>query len=293
MTTIQRPQSEELGRSIDGKVVLVTGAASGIGFATAQLFATYGAKVVLADLNETMVKSAAERIGHNATAKRCDVSSWSDQLRLFDWTLSTFGQLDVVCCNAGIDPEIIHANAISEEQRKIAGSSVFHNFLADERTEYGVLKEPVDLVYNVNVKGCVYGIKLAIQHMRKRGCRIILTGSAASYMPVPEQANYSSSKHAALGLMRAVSQREECRHAGIAVSMVAPWLTLTPLTENIDSRHTAHVPASSAEDVAWAIGYLATAADDRVAGKSLWVRGSCFIEVEDSYQRWLAEMIKI
>jgi NAD(P)-dependent dehydrogenase (short-subunit alcohol dehydrogenase family) len=88
-----------------GKVALVTGAAAGMGLATAQAFADAGAAVVLADVNEDAVKAAAEKLvgaGHKALAIRCDVSDDAQLAAMVDRTVAEFGRLDAAFNNAGI-----------------------------------------------------------------------------------------------------------------------------------------------------------------------------------------------
>lgn len=70
------PTPEEIRAAVQGKVVIVTGAASGIGYATAQMFASSGAQVVVVDCDEGLGSQAAEKIGHGAIFSKCDVTSW-------------------------------------------------------------------------------------------------------------------------------------------------------------------------------------------------------------------------
>src|SRR5690242_18014416 len=92
-----------------GKVALVTGAAAGMGLATAQAFAEAGAAVVLADYKEDEVKKAASELvsaGHNAIAIRCDVSDDKQVEAMIDQTIAQFGQLDAAFNNAGVMAKI-------------------------------------------------------------------------------------------------------------------------------------------------------------------------------------------
>ena len=287
MSSITRASKDILETSIRDKVVLITGAAQGIGFSTALLFACHGAKVMVADLGEERARAAAEKIGQGAIHRNCDVSSWSDQLAVFQLATEAFGRLDVVVCNAGIDPEIVHARPRDDPTRQTSLEKVSHNYLADE-TEMKCgkaapeLKAPSNAIFDVNVTGVIYNLKLAIHHMKSQqgGGRVIIVGSAASYVAVPEHDIYAASKHAVLGLMRATSQREENKRSNISISMVAPWLTETPMTSGIDTASTEQVPKSSAEDVAWAIGTVACEPTVTVNGKCIWVQGREFTEVE-------------
>lgn len=120
---------------------------------------------------------------------------------------------------------------------------------------------------------------------------MIITGSAASYTPVPNQDLYGASKHAVLGLMRSTSRRKELQTSNISVAMVAPWLTTTAMTAEIATDVKADAHASTPEDVAWAAAYFATAERDEVNGRCVWVNGKTYLEVERSYEAWLAQLM--
>ncbi|KAH8589807.1 hypothetical protein B0O99DRAFT_723086 [Bisporella sp. PMI_857] len=272
MSQLELPSPEELrGWALD-KVVIVTGAAHGIGFAIAQLFADSGAKVVIADVDGDIGKEAAEKIGHDAQFIRCDVTSWDDQTHLFQQTVEIYNRIDLVVCNAGINPELM------------AFHSPKYDYFANEYEENGsgLLRRPSTKIFDVNITGVTYNIKLALHHMtRSGGGRIVVIGSMASYIPVPEQALYCASKHAVLGLVRATSMRRECLENGISISLVAPWFTLTRMTEERSGQLPSSVLISSPQDVASAVAIIATQPLDKVRGKGLWVQGKTCTEVED------------
>lgn len=97
--------------SFDNKVALVTGAATGMGLATAQAFADAGAAVVLADVKEDAVQAGAEKLlvaGYNALAVRCDVSDDAQVAAMEDRTVAEFGRLDAAFNNAGVMARILH-----------------------------------------------------------------------------------------------------------------------------------------------------------------------------------------
>jgi len=144
--------------------------------------------------------------------------SWEDQLALFEFAIPRFGKVDALVCNASIDPELISACEKDDPLRAPAMEDVHYNLLADrmETTDSDShsatqrLRAPPNTILEVNVVGVIYGVKLAIHHMKKTGGgRIAIISSAASYYPAPDQSIYSASKHAVLGLMRTVSKRAD------------------------------------------------------------------------------------
>jgi NAD(P)-dependent dehydrogenase (short-subunit alcohol dehydrogenase family) len=132
--------------SFEGKVALVTGAASGLGLATAKAFAESGASVALADCNDGAVKAAAEELttqGHKAIAMRCDVADDAQVEAMVAQTVKTFGRLDAAYNNAGVQ------NALAET--------------AD------TTREDYDRVMGVNLRGEWSCMKFELQHMRTQG----------------------------------------------------------------------------------------------------------------------------
>src|ERR671922_1575687 len=105
--------------SFENKVALITGAGSGMGLATAKAFAEAGAAVVLADIHEHAVRSAAEELvsaGHKAIAVRCNVAVEAEVAAMIEQTISTFGRLDAAYNNAGVQsPAVETADASGEE----------------------------------------------------------------------------------------------------------------------------------------------------------------------------------
>ncbi|OGM39379.1 gluconate 5-dehydrogenase [Aspergillus bombycis] len=284
MTTIPRPNPDALTENVSNRVAIVTGAARGIGFATASLLARHGARVVLVDLHEDALKSAVEAIGRQATYKTCDVSDWDQQIALFQWVIDTVGPIELVVCNAAINPEISLLQTQDAERQAQLNRQARYNYLADE-TKEGQLRRPSTQLFDVNINSVVFGLKLAIHHMKQgeAGGRIVVVGSAGSYLPVPSQPLYTASKHAVLGLVRSTALIEEVTRANIAISWIAPWLTLTSMVEGLEATTQPHTLKSSPEDVAWAIAAAVASPTSWANAKGFWVQGTTITEVEGAY----------
>src|SRR5436190_23375911 len=107
--------------SFENKVALVTGAGSGMGLATAKAFAEAGAAVVLADIDEHAVRSAAEELvcaGHKAMAVRCNVADEAEVAAMIEQTVSSFGRLDAAYNNAGVQSPAIETTDASVLRQK-------------------------------------------------------------------------------------------------------------------------------------------------------------------------------
>ena len=164
------------------KVVLVTGAAAGIGESAAWAFAAQGAKVVLTDIDkegEQVTKSLCAQ-GYKAAFRACDVSNASSVTALFDFIQTTFGRLDIAFNNAGIDIE----------SGKLADGS----------------EDVFDKIMNVNVKGVWLCMQHEIQMMLKTGGgAIVNTASIAGLGAAPKMSIYAASKHAVVGLTKSAA----------------------------------------------------------------------------------------
>src|SRR6266705_1920532 len=140
--------------SFKNQIALVTGAASGLGLATARAFAESGASVVLADWNEEVAQSAAKELaakGHKTLAIRCDVSDDAQVEAMVKQTVATFGQLDAAYNNAGIQNVLV------------------------ETADYP--RDDYDRVMAVNLRG-VWSLKFELQQMRKQGSGAIVNCSS-------------------------------------------------------------------------------------------------------------------
>lgn len=288
MTGLTAPSREELTAAIKAKTVLITGGAAGIGLATAKLFAAAGAQVIIADVGgEHRLQSAAAEVGCGCGYYECDVSSWDQQMAMFEMLNERYGGADVVFLNADVHLEMATAGetAVAEEARKWAASDVF----ANEMTTDGKLKAPIRNTFDVNLLGVVDGMKLAVHWMKKRGRggRSIATVSANAYMAIPGSSVYDASKHGVLGFMRSAAQRLDLQEAGICISALCPSLTRTAMTAPVAREHLVGIKSSEPSDFACGVGWAVVNAISVVNGTTVMVKGQDLLEVEASYRQWM------
>jgi NAD(P)-dependent dehydrogenase (short-subunit alcohol dehydrogenase family) len=194
-----------------GKVAIVTGAALGMGRATALHFAREGAKVVVADISDEGQKVVAEiqNAKGEALFVKVDVADGSQVKAMIDKTVEHFGKLDVIYCNAAIQPH-------GQDAR------------AHELTE-----DVWDKVMNINLKGVWLSAKYAIEAMLKTGGgSVILAGSPTGLFGVAAgYTAYSTSKGGIVALTRIMAA--DYGKLGIRVNCVVPGPIYTPLTESL------------------------------------------------------------
>ena len=195
-------------KKLSDQVIVITGASSGIGLATARMAVRRGAKLVLAarsegDLDELVRELKAN--GQEAVAVYADVGSEPDVQRIADEATRRFGGFDTWVNNAGV--------------------SIYGRLLDVSVTDMRRL-------FETNFWGVVYGSRVASQHLRQRGGALINVGSEVSDKAVPLQVMYSASKHAVKGLTDGLRMELEQEEAPVSVTLIKPGPIDTPYTEH-------------------------------------------------------------
>ncbi len=208
---------------LGGALVVITGAARGIGLATAREFAAAGAHVALGDLDEALAEEAAVELGERASGHRLDVT---DKQSYADFLAAAEDQhgrpVDVLVNNAGVMP---NGPFLDQEDR-------------------------IDrLTMDVNVHGVIHGMRLALPAMIERGSgHVVNVASLAGKFPIKGLAVYNASKYAVVGLTAAT--RLELEGTGVSLTAVLPSAVRTELSSGIDY---GLLPAVEPEDIAAAV----------------------------------------
>lgn len=245
-------------KKLEAKVAIITGAASGIGKATALLFAREGAKVVVSDINEesgTEVVNEIKNSGGEALFVKADSSSAEDHKNLVDETVKAFGKLDIAVNNAGIGGEV----------NKTADMSV----------------EGWKKVIDINLSGVFYGVKYQAPEMVKNaGGSIINIASILGQAGFATSAGYVAAKHGVVGLTKTAAW--EYAREKVRVNAVGPGFIYTGLVNEeamgkealtaLEARH-AFGRLGEAEEVANMILFLASDEASFVTGSYYPVDG--------------------
>jgi NADP-dependent 3-hydroxy acid dehydrogenase YdfG len=193
---------------IAGKVVVITGASSGLGEAAARLLSAEGASVVLGARRADRLQSLADELNHNggkALAVATDVTDREQVKRLVDTAVQKFGRIDVMINNAGIMPRApLERLTINDWDRTI----------------------------DVNIKGVLYGIAAALPHMmQQKSGQMIFVSSVAGHKIGPDFAVYAATKHAVRAL--AEGFRQEVKPYNIRTTIISPGAVDTELPDSV------------------------------------------------------------
>jgi NAD(P)-dependent dehydrogenase (short-subunit alcohol dehydrogenase family) len=233
---------------LSGKRALVTGGASGIGKAIAQLFLQNGALTVISDINADNLASAAEELSpHGTVATVCgDVRNMDDAARMVNTAVEEFGGLDTVVCNAGIT-SVMPIEQLDEQEW--------------------------DAVLTTNVKGMFTVVKQAVPQLKAAGGGTIITlGSEMGIVAVPESPAYNASKGAVIMFTKSIAL--DLIRYNIRVNALCPGITRTPLLQ-AEVDNSLDPAKTAAEQAAWAPIL-------RVADPREIAQGALFLASDDS-----------
>ncbi|RFA25810.1 hypothetical protein CAI21_18315 [Alkalilimnicola ehrlichii] len=201
-------KSKPILKPLHEQTVVITGASSGIGLVTARRLAQHGAKVVLAARNETALKDLTEELQHKgcqAIYVVTDVGNEKDVQQLAKTAIKHFGGFDTWINNAAVSIYGKVEQVSIEDQRRL---------------------------WDTNYWGVVYGSRIACEHLRVHGGKLINIGSALSERAIPIQGIYSASKAAVMGITDALRMELEQERAPISVTLIKPGAIDTPYKEH-------------------------------------------------------------
>lgn len=246
---------------LDGRVAIITGAGMGMGAATARVFAGYGAKVIVSDINEKAARETLESIhaaGGAAEMILCDVAEEDQVKALIAKTVEVFGRLDCAVNNAAITPDVLP--------------------IADADMDVW------DRVIRIDLRSVMLCMKYEIRQFLTQGSpgAIVNVGSVSSFRPQPANSAYVAAKHGVIGLTKTGSL--EYAGQNIRVNAVLPGAIDTPMLRHalVQNNFTEEdfAPALSLfnrfgkpEEVAEASAWLCSDAASYVTGHSLGVEG--------------------
>lgn len=251
--------------NLEGKVALVTGGGSGLGEATARLFAKRGAKVMVLGRTEDELKAVVEDIGANGNAAYvvADISKPDEMEQAVQQTVDQFGRLDVVFANAGINGVWAPLEDLTPEE----------------------WQKTID----INLNGTFYTLKYAVPHLKKRGGSVIITSSVNGTRNFSNTGAtaYSCTKAAQVAFAK-MTALELAKHR-IRVNVICPGAIESEIDENTEQRNVerekepvefpeGQIPLTDgepgkAEQVADLVLFLASDASSHITGTEMWIDG--------------------
>jgi NAD(P)-dependent dehydrogenase (short-subunit alcohol dehydrogenase family) len=244
---------------LDGKTALITGAAGGIGAATARLMTARGARVAIADINFDAAQALATQLP-DALAVELDLEHQSSIKAMIAKAISHYGQLDILLNNAALlGPEIAQADGDVE----------------------GMDTDLWDRTYRINVRGTMIACREALPHLRTTRGNIVNTVSNLALQGHLIQSAYSSSKAAIIQMTRSIAASHGKQ--GIRCNAVAPGMTSTPALleafppplRQLVEDETLRDQLGEPEDIAEAVAFLASPAARNITGHVLVSDGGC------------------
>ena len=242
---------------LEGKVAIITGAASGIGEATTRLFVAEGAKVVMTDIQEALGTRIAEELGSSVVFLRHDVTDEAGWPMIVDTAVSHFGRLDVLFNNAAIrDPKPLQETTVADMERS----------------------------FRINAIGPLLGMKAAYEALKASGkASIINISSGNAIRTQPGTFPYTASKWAIRGISAVAAS--ELGRVGIRVNSLVPAMVATPMhattnTPEILAHYEAMIPlgrTATPLEIAQAALFLASDAASYVNGAEFFVDGGILL----------------
>jgi NADP-dependent 3-hydroxy acid dehydrogenase YdfG len=197
--------------TIEGKIVVITGASSGLGEATARHLSAQGAKLVLGARRIDRLRTLIQELGNGAAAVQTDVTDCKQVRHLVNGAVAAHGRIDVLINNAGLMPQSLLAQGLIDDW---------------------------DRMIDVNIKGVLYGIAAALPHMtRQKSGHIINVSSVAGHKVRPGSAVYAATKAAVLMLSEGL--RQEVKPYGIRTTVISPGAVATELPDSVTDVDTA------------------------------------------------------
>jgi NAD(P)-dependent dehydrogenase (short-subunit alcohol dehydrogenase family) len=259
-------------QELTGKVAVVTGGASGIGFGMAQAFAAEGMKVVLADIEATALADAAGKLRADGAEVLDVVTDVSDEGQVLDLATSTyshFGTAHVVCNNAGVG----------------GGGGLL----------WEIPQSGWDWAFNVNLWGVLHGIRAFTPRLVEQGeGHIVNTASVAGLKALPFMGPYTATKHAVVGMSEALATELAMTGSPVKVSVLCPGFIRTRLFESERNRpeHLAEEPKLDESAIGEVVkGLIDSGKDPAELGQRVvaGVKADDFFILSDPEHAWVPE----